>query len=77
MSTRTVTNNAPDPKAGLSLEDLSRFVADAYSAGLPGSSTVHVAIGWRGQIKQVSASGAPSDDLPSSTTPTPHPEDPS
>ncbi len=51
---RTITNRAPDLKAGMTLRDLAKFVQGPMSADADQDATVKVILTWRGSIKEIS-----------------------
>ncbi len=48
-----LTGHAQDPTGGMTLAELSEFVAQARAAGHPDSSRIRAAITWRGKIKSL------------------------
>jgi hypothetical protein len=52
----SITNVAPDKKAGMSLGDLRRFVADCLNRDVPDDAEIKVQVGWAEQIPKITAS---------------------
>lgn len=51
--TVTITTDANDTKAGMTLDELATFVQDAMRAGVEGCDLVRVRTGFRAQITQL------------------------
>jgi hypothetical protein len=52
----SVTNVAPDRKAGMGFGDLRRFVQDCMNRDMPDNAEVKVDVGWSQQIQKITAS---------------------
>ena len=52
----SITNVAPDKKAGMSFGDLRRFVTDCLNRDVPDDAEIKVDVGWAQQIQKITAS---------------------
>lgn len=59
MQQITVSQEAVDRKAGMTLAELEAFVRDARTAGLPGDMPIRVTTGWASQIRMLEVAGEP------------------
>lgn len=60
MQRVTVDGQAADPKGGMTLAEVERFVRDARAAGLGGEEPIRVTTGWSQQIRVLKVEGEPN-----------------
>lgn len=53
----TITAEAADPRAGMTLEEVMQFLVKAGEAGIPRSAPVKVNTGWRSQVRKIEVTG--------------------
>lgn len=53
----TITAEAADPRAGMTLEEVMQFLVQAGEAGIPRSAPVKVNTGWRSQVRRIEVTG--------------------
>lgn len=54
---KTLRAAADDPKRGMTLDELARFVQQAMRDGIDGTATVKVVVTWRSGIKRIEVAG--------------------
>jgi hypothetical protein len=52
----SVSNVAPDKKAGMTFGDLRTFVQDCMTRDMPDNARIQVDVGWSQQIQKITAS---------------------
>jgi len=49
----TIRMDAADPKRGMTVKEAEEFVQKARDLGNTDNTTIHAAVGWRGQITRL------------------------
>lgn len=53
MTAPRIAVSADDRKAGMTLDELTRFVVGARTNGTPGDTPIYGTLGWKQQVQQL------------------------
>lgn len=62
--TSTVTVRCEDRKRGLTVDELTDFIAKAHAVGIPSDAPIKAEVGWRAQVQSLTVTHTRAVETP-------------